>query len=154
MEAYIVGSIARYNTNEQHWIPDGRLLKLCPFGAKNRVLLEIDNAKSGNRYKLYKHRNPDLTKQHKGKFVTVQWIIDFIKANKTLAESLSQQEAEEKEKSIPSQKPEKRHLSAEELKALRSQRNTVDCHCKGITERCSYCYGRGKYDIDGLGKRV
>lgn len=139
MEAYVVGSPAHYDSNEGKLIPDGRLLKLCPLRAKNRVLLEIDNVKSGNRYKLYAHRTPNLTKQHKGKYITVQWIINFIKANKVLAESISKQELEKKSKNTSTSKTEKIPVSIEELKALRSQRITVECHCIGTTDGCSYC---------------
>jgi hypothetical protein len=40
MEAYVIGSPPHYVHDE--YIPDGRLLKLCPMSVKTRILLELD----------------------------------------------------------------------------------------------------------------
>lgn len=150
MEAFIVKSPARLDQNSMQWIPDGSLLKLCPMGARDHVLLEIDSG-----YRIYAHRTPDLTAKHQGQRISVQWVKGFIEANGKIAESISKEAAtrvQEESPDVPA--PNRLAHDPETLKKLRSQIITVDCHCGGMTDRCGYCFGRGKYETDGLGNRL
>lgn len=149
MEAFIVGSKGHYQGDE--YLPDGRLLKLCPKGVKSRVLLEIESNHSD--YKLYKHRNLALTNKYKGRIVTEEWIINFIKHNKSVAEEIlaSQTEnAREPEREESKLQP----LSDDEIQNRKNERHTVTCSCHGEVEDCANCYGKGYYVTDGFGKKI
>ena len=102
---------------------------------------------------LYRHRNNQLTKEFKGRKVSLDWILNFIKQNSALAKNII---AEEKNKpeidKTPHIKPEP--YSEEEIKKLRLQRNTVHCSCGGMQDNCTNCFGKGYYITDGLGKKV
>jgi hypothetical protein len=156
MEAYIVGSKGFFDAKSEMWIPDGRLLKVCPVGVKTRVLLEIDNVSKFGKYKLFSHRTEELTREFRGRYVSVDWIIQFIKINEAVAKSISAKakasaEFEEKEKS---KKVVAKNLSDEEISEKKSQRLMVNCPCGGMNDRCNFCYGRGRYETNGLGTRL
>ena len=146
MDAFIVGSKAHYEDDE--YIPDGQLLKLCPKNVKTKVLLEIER---GNI--LYRHRNNELTTKHKGRQVNIDWIIGFIKNNKSLAKDLIQEKNNKPLAPItPPIKPEPR--TDKEIIELKAERHNVQCACGGLAETCGNCFGRGHYVTDGLGKKV
>jgi hypothetical protein len=146
MEAFIVGSEGYYSNDE--YIPDGRLLKICPKDVRTKVLLEIE---AGNR--IYRHRNYKLTEKYKGRTIGLDWITGFIQDNKNLAESLIKEKSEilNPVKTV-ALKP--KSLSEEELINLRSERHIKNCECNGRNESCPNCFGKGFYLRDGLGKKV
>jgi len=37
---------------------------------------------------------------------------------------------------------------------LRDERKIVYCQCEGSNENCSFCYGKGTFEIDGYGQKV
>lgn len=159
MEAFIIGSKAHYQGDE-YW-PDGRLLKICPKGVRTRVLLEVEASWSGldprpwNHYKLYRHRTSELTDKYKGRLISTEWVIEFIRNNKSLAAKIASthQESEPKPDSGAAT-PAPVSMSDEELQRRRDERHTVVCFCRGEVESCVYCYGAGHYQTDGFGKRM
>ena len=149
MDAYIVGS--------QAWVPpthdqdgywnDGRLLKLSPTDMRTRPLLEVELA---GCLRLYKHRDLQLTREHKGRPLSTKWVLGFIEYNSALAKQLLA------DQQPPTEQPEVPHLpyTTEELDALHAERNLINCSCRGTHEDCPRCYGFGSYLVDGLGNRV
>jgi hypothetical protein len=151
MEASVVGGIS--------WVPgsngrdgyeeDGRLLKIFPSGVPTCLLLEVEFS---NGLRLYSHREPALTREFKGRTVTAEWVLAFMAANKDLAVSI-------KNRPRPAQAEPRRGspitpYSAEEIAALRAERHTVTCSCRGVAENCRICFGSGTYAADGFGNRL
>lgn len=151
MEAYIIGSPPHYLNDE--YIPDGRLLKLCPVGVKTRVLLELDFW--GRSARIYRHRDYELTQKYRGRAVGFEWITGFILANKIVAEEIVHQRgqltavAESPAPTVP-----KRSLTVEEIAAMELVCNNVFCSCNGMNENCGRCLGSGSYLVDGFGRIV
>ena len=151
MDAYIVGSIRWVPPTDYHegYVDDGRLLKLAPIGVPGRPLVEIE-VRNGTR--LYKHRDPALTRQYKGRFINVKWVLGFISANSELARQLSSITPPPNPSVEPAPPP--MPYSQQELDALHEKRHEQSCSCQGTNESCPRCYGSGKYMVDGFGNRV
>jgi len=151
MDAYVVGSIDPLGEC------DDRLLKICPVGIRINVLVEVEL--DGQSTKLYRHRTSALTKRHKGSVVSAEWLKDFIASNRDRAIEIIRRNdfgiALPEAPEDPMEKP-----SPEESKgqddpvALRGRRLTISCSCRGEVERCTRCYGSGKYVVDGYGNTV
>lgn len=150
MEAFIVGSKAHYEGDE-YW-PDGRLLKICPKGVRTRVLLEIEAGWGG--YKLYRHRSSELTERYKGRQITPDWIIGFLRNNASLAAEIAADNPSPELSPPRTPAPKPLPLSDDEIEEKRKERRTVSCLCRGEVEDCMYCFGKGFYEIDGFGNRI
>lgn len=150
MEAFVVGSKAHYEGGE-YW-PDGRLLKICPKGVRTRVLLEIEATWGG--YKLYRHRSSDLTEKYKGRQITRDWVIAFLKNNAVVAAEIGADNSPAEPKPVLLTRPKPLPLSDEEIEKKRNERRMVSCSCRGEVEDCMYCSGKGFYETDGFGKRI
>ena len=151
MEAFIVGSKA-YCDGDECW-PDGALLKVCPRGVRTRVLLEIEL--SGYEIKLYKHRNFELTAKYKGRAVTNDWLVRFIRHNQNLANEIIAEYGKSKDIDCVLGLPApKKAAPPEYIQKIKAERHNVTCACRGEVEDCVRCYGKGYYTTDGLGNAI
>lgn len=69
----------------------GGLLKFTPLGVYTKVLLELEQPNFNNYPVIYKHRNYQLTSEHKGKAVSKKWVTGFLKHHSSLAQDLIRQ---------------------------------------------------------------
>lgn len=69
----------------------GGLLKLTPLGLYTKVLLELMQPDFKNYLVIYKHRNSQLTSEHKGKAVSTKWVLGFLKHHSSEAQDLIKQ---------------------------------------------------------------
>ncbi len=66
----------------------GGLLKFTPLGVYTKVLLELEQPNFKNYPVIYKHRNGQLTSEHKGKAVSTKWVVGFLKHHSSEAQDL------------------------------------------------------------------
>lgn len=59
-----------------------KILKIIPKWKNNQPILELMFSKHLNKTIIYKHRNIELTREHKGKPVSKKWVINFIETNR------------------------------------------------------------------------
>lgn len=69
----------------------GGLLKFTPLGVYTKVLLELEQPNFKNYPVIYKHRNGQLTSEHKGKAVSTKWVVGFLKHHSSEAQDLIKQ---------------------------------------------------------------
>ena len=69
----------------------GGLLKFTPLGVYTKVLLELEQPNFKNYPVIYKHRNGQLTSEHKGKAVSTQWVVGFLKHHSSEAQDIIKQ---------------------------------------------------------------
>lgn len=150
MDVFVVGSKAHYKGDE-FW-PDGRLLKICPKGVRSRVLIEIEAGSGG--YLIYKHRTSELTARYKGRKISSDWLVDFVKHNQAFAKDIAA--ANPPPEPPPSIEPAQgaKPMSQDEIEKRKQERHIVRCFCRGEVEDCAYCNGAGFYETDGLGRRT
>jgi hypothetical protein len=128
-----------------------KLLKIYPRGVRSEALLIVEI--SEGILKLYSHRNPELTRKHRQREITEQWILDFINHNQSLACEVTARNSPAPLKSA-SELREYVPLSEETINAKRSERNRVSCSCLGEVENCAHCFGQGYYVTNGFGKKI
>lgn len=151
MDAYIVG-VGSYVLHDEY-IPDGRLLKLCPKGIKTRVLLELDVWRNSAR--IHKHRDYELTEEYRGQSVSLEWITGFIRANRAMAEEIIlEYDRRALAARVVTPFTSADHLSPEDISAKQMERHQVACACNGMNENCARCLGNGRYIVDGFGNIV
>lgn len=76
----------------------GGLLKFTPTGLYSKVYLELEQSGFTEKISIYKHRNHELTKAHKGKKITKKWVISFLQHNSSEAKrQILEKEANEKD---------------------------------------------------------
>ena len=69
----------------------GGLLKFTPLGVYTKVILELEQPNFKNYLVIYNHRNFKLTSEHKGKAVSIKWIVGFLKHHSSEAQNLIKQ---------------------------------------------------------------
>ncbi len=120
----------------------GRLLKFTPLGVFTKVLLELEQSNSNKSLLIYKHRNRQLTSEHKGKAVSIKWIIAFLNYHSSEAKDLikKHEEVDAKNANKPEKDPEvSKHV-------IRNPAATIPLQTFGYSankEICRVCNGDG-----------
>jgi hypothetical protein len=89
----------------------GGLLKFTPTGVYNNVFLELEQPDLENVSVIYKHKNSQLTSDHKGKAVSEKWVVGFLQYHANEAEQLIQKKKKSDELERQSKTEEKPQTS-------------------------------------------